>query len=96
MCSSDLAFLRGSEDAAFDCRVVTRDGPVELVLRRRALAVEGRSYDLVTASAPGAEMVAPPRVPLAPAAPAEITAQLQAALAEIERANLAKSHFIAT
>lgn len=89
------AFLRGTEDAAFDCRVVTRDGPVELVLRRRALAVEGRSYDLVTASAPGAEAIAPPRTPVVPAAPAELTAQLQAALAEIERANRAKSHFIA-
>jgi signal transduction histidine kinase len=89
------AFLRGPEDAAFDCRVVTRDGPVELVLRRRALAVEGRSYDLVTASAPGAEQIAPPRAPVAPAAPAEVTQQLQAALAEIERANRAKSHFIA-
>jgi len=96
------AFLRGSEDTSFDCRVVTRDGPVELVLRRRALAVEGRSYDLVTATTPGTAAAAsapPPRAPasspvIAPAH-AELTQQLQSALAEIERANQAKSHFIA-
>jgi signal transduction histidine kinase len=90
------AFLRGDEDAAYDCRVMTADGPVALVLRRRALAVEGRQYDLVTATAPSVEALGPPAAGRgAPAADQAVTAQLQAALTEIERANRAKSHFIA-
>ncbi len=102
------AFLRGTEDLPYDCRVRTRDGVVPLVLRRRALAIEGRQYDLITATSPDDDTSMLPRSVPAPAANAAATApsaarsdvervnaQLQAALTEVERANQAKSQFIA-
>ncbi len=95
--SESSAFLRGTEDLPYDCRVRTRDGTVALVLRRRALATEGRQYDLITATAPDDDTNPLPRsVPAAPRVePEKGNAQLQAALAEVERANLAKSQFLA-
>ncbi|MBL8837515.1 MAG: PAS domain-containing sensor histidine kinase [Alphaproteobacteria bacterium] len=100
--SESSAFLRGTEDLPYDCRVRTREGFVALVLRRRALAIEGRQYDLITATAPDDDTNPLPRsVPVAPSraeperSDDKASAQLQAALAEVERANTAKSQFLA-